>query len=257
MTSREEPGCRRGRQPTAVVHASPLGCSPVATRSPTLASSEWSAFLSAILATVCASSTQTSASLGLVSLFAEVSSEIVYPLFPIFVTSVLGAPVAVLGLVEGIAEATASITKYPFGQAADYTGRYGPFVVVGYSLAAVGKLLIALSFVWPAALAGRFVDRLGKGMRTAARDDLIAARTKPGQQGLALDAPQHEHDAPCSGRYWLWLWCECGHLIWPLCRIPHKGHYAKRANMRTRRDSRDVAPGQQAGVTPVVLIFTG
>src|SRR5665647_3973281 len=62
-------------------------------------------------------------SLGLVSFFADLGSEIVYPLFPIFVTTVLGAPVAVLGLIEGIAEATASITKYPFGQDADYTGR--------------------------------------------------------------------------------------------------------------------------------------
>jgi MFS family permease len=124
--------------------------------------------------------------LGWVSLFADLSSEIVYPLFPIFVTTVLGAPVALLGLIEGIAEATASITKYPFGQAADYTGRHRPFVLGGYGLAAAGKLILALSFVWPVALTGRFVDRFGKGMRTASRDDLIAVRTKPGQQGLAF-----------------------------------------------------------------------
>ena len=125
-------------------------------------------------------------SLGLVSFFADLGSEIVYPLFPIFVTTVLGAPVAVLGLIEGIAEATASITKFPFGQASDYTGRRRGFLVGGYGLAAVGKLVLALSFVWPAALAGRFVDRFGKGMRTAARDDLIALRTTPEQQGLAF-----------------------------------------------------------------------
>src|SRR5674536_209075 len=125
-------------------------------------------------------------SLGLVSFFADLSSEIAYPLFPIFITTVLGAPVAVLGLIEGIAEATASITKYPFGQAADYTGRRRGFLVGGYGLAAVGKLILALSFVWPVALAGRFVDRFGKGMRTASRDDLIAATTRPEQQGLAF-----------------------------------------------------------------------
>jgi MFS family permease len=125
-------------------------------------------------------------SLGLVSFFADLSSEIVYPLFPIFVTSVLGLPVALLGVIEGIAEATASITKYPFGQAADYTGRHRPLVLGGYGLAACGKLLIALSFGWPLALTGRFVDRLGKGMRTASRDDLIAARTRSEQQGLAF-----------------------------------------------------------------------
>lgn len=124
--------------------------------------------------------------LGLVSFFADLSSEIIYPLFPVFVTTVLGAPVAVLGLIEGIAEATASIARYPFGQASDYTGRHRPFVLGGYSLAALGKLLLALALSWPVALAGRFVDRLGKGMRMAARDDLIATRTKPGQQGLAF-----------------------------------------------------------------------
>ncbi len=124
--------------------------------------------------------------LGLVSLLADLSSEIAYPLFPIFVTGVLGAPVALLGLIEGIAEATASITKYPFGQAADYTGRRRPFVLVGYSLGALGKLVIALAAGWPLALVGRFTDRLGKGMRTAPRDDLIAANTHPGQQGLAF-----------------------------------------------------------------------
>lgn len=124
--------------------------------------------------------------LGLVSLLADVSSEIAYPLFPLFVTSVLGAPVAALGVIEGIAEATASITKYPFGQAADYTGRRRPFVLGGYTLGALGKLVIALATGWPVALAGRFVDRFGKGMRTAARDDLIAVTARPEQQGLAF-----------------------------------------------------------------------
>lgn len=124
--------------------------------------------------------------LGIVSFFADLGSEIVYPLFPLFVTTVLGAPVAVLGLIEGIAEATASITKYPFGQASDYTGRRRPFVLGGYALAAIGKLALALALTWQLALAGRFMDRLGKGMRTAARDDLIATVTPADRQGLAF-----------------------------------------------------------------------
>lgn len=124
--------------------------------------------------------------LGLVSFFADLSSEIIYPLFPVFVTTVLGVPVAVLGLIEGIAEATASISKYPFGQASDYSGRHRPFVLGGYGLAALGKLLLALALTWHMALAARFVDRLGKGMRSASRDDLIAATTRPEQQGLAF-----------------------------------------------------------------------
>lgn len=124
--------------------------------------------------------------LGLVSLLADLGSEIAYPIFPLFLTTVLGAPVALLGLIEGIAEATASLTKYPFGQATDRWGRRKPFVLGGYSLGAAGKLIIALAGGWPLALAGRFTDRLGKGMRTAPRDDLIAAGTEPGQQGLAF-----------------------------------------------------------------------
>ena len=125
-------------------------------------------------------------SLGLVSFFADFSTELVYPLFPIFVTSVLGAPAAVLGLIEGIAEGTANITRYPFGQWSDYIGRRRVFASAGYGVAAVGKLLLAVAFVWPVALLGRFVDRLGKGMRTAPRDALIAASTPPEQRGIAF-----------------------------------------------------------------------
>ncbi len=125
-------------------------------------------------------------SLGLVSFFADFSTEMIYPLFPYFVTGVLGAPAAVLGLIEGIAEATASITRYPFGQWSDYTGRRRVFTSAGYGLAAVGKLVLAVAFVWPVALVGRFVDRLGKGMRTAPRDALIAASTRPDERGVAF-----------------------------------------------------------------------
>jgi MFS family permease len=125
-------------------------------------------------------------SLGWVSFFADLSSEIVYPLFPLFVTGVLGAPAAVLGLIEGIAEATASIAKYPFGQWSDYTGRRRIFAACGYGLAGAGKLVIAVATVWPVALAGRFVDRLGKGMRGAPRDALIAASATDKERGIAF-----------------------------------------------------------------------
>ncbi len=124
--------------------------------------------------------------LGAVSFFADISSETIYPLFPYFVTAVLGAPVAVLGVIEGIAEATASITKWPFGQVSDYTGRRRVFVAAGYGASALGKLILALAFVWPVALVARFVDRTGKGLRTAPRDALIAASTPADQRGLAF-----------------------------------------------------------------------
>jgi MFS family permease len=124
--------------------------------------------------------------LGLVSFFADVSSEAIYPLFPLFVTSVLGAPAALLGFIEGVAEATAAVAKWPSGQASDYTGRRRAFVGAGYGAAALGKLILALSFVWPVALLGRFVDRFGKGVRTAPRDALLAAGVPADQRGLAF-----------------------------------------------------------------------
>ncbi len=124
--------------------------------------------------------------LGVVSFVADLSSELIYPVFPLFVTSVLGAPVAVLGLIEGVAEATASLTRYPFGRLSDRAARRKPFVLGGYGLAALGKLILALSFVWPVALAGRFVDRAGKGMRTPPRDALLAADVSESDRGLAF-----------------------------------------------------------------------
>jgi len=124
--------------------------------------------------------------MGWVSLVADLSSEIVYPLFPLFVTGVLGAPVAVLGLIEGVAEATATLLRYPFGQWSDRLGRRRPFAAAGYGLGALGKLLIAVAGTWGFALAGRVVDRMGKGVRTAPRDALLGAGTRPEQQGLAF-----------------------------------------------------------------------
>jgi MFS family permease len=124
--------------------------------------------------------------LGVVSFVADFSSEMIYPVFPGFVTSVLGASAAVLGLIEGSAEATASLTRYPFGRLSDETGRRRPFVLGGYGLAALGKLVLALAFVWPVALGGRVLDRVGKGMRTAPRDALLSSDVRDQDRGLAF-----------------------------------------------------------------------
>jgi len=124
--------------------------------------------------------------MGWVSFVADLSSEIVYPLFPIFITTILGAPVAVLGLIEGVAEGTATVLRYPFGVLSDRLGRRRPFVFAGYGLSGLGKLLIAVAGVWGVALAGRVIDRTGKGIRTAPRDALLGASVAPGQHGLAF-----------------------------------------------------------------------
>ncbi|MDO8886231.1 MFS transporter [Candidatus Oleimmundimicrobium sp.] len=124
--------------------------------------------------------------LGLVSLFTDISSEMIYPLVPIFLTSVLGAPVAVVGLIEGVAESTASILKTFSGWLSDKYEKRKPFVLGGYSLSALGKLLLSVAFVWPTVLTARFVDRLGKGVRTSARDALIADETDSINRGRAF-----------------------------------------------------------------------
>ncbi len=124
--------------------------------------------------------------LGLVSLFTDISSEMIYPLVPIFLTSVLGAPVAIVGLIEGFAESTASILKTFSGWLSDKLERRKPFVLGGYSLSALGKLLLGVAFVWPTVLMARFIDRLGKGVRTSARDALIADETDSANRGKAF-----------------------------------------------------------------------
>ena len=124
--------------------------------------------------------------LGLVSLFADISSEMVYPLIPLFLTSTLGAPVVAVGLIEGVAESTASLLKWVFGWFSDRIRRRVPFTLAGYALAAVAKPALAAAYVWPSALFVRFLDRSGKGIRTAPRDALIADSTDEAQRGRAF-----------------------------------------------------------------------
>lgn len=112
--------------------------------------------------------------LGIVSLLTDASSEMVYPVLPLFLANVLGAPVTAIGLIESIAEATASILKVFSGWLSDRVGRRRPLIALGYTISNVAKPLLALSANWPAVLLLRFSDRFGKGVRTAPRDALIA-----------------------------------------------------------------------------------
>ena len=110
----------------------------------------------------------------------------IYPLLPDFVTRVLGAGPAVLGLIEGIAEATASLAKVAAGWWSDRVRRRKPFVVLGYSVAAVARPLIGVASSWAQVLAIRFADRLGKGLRTPPRDALLADMTPSQDRGRAF-----------------------------------------------------------------------
>ncbi len=111
--------------------------------------------------------------LTLISLTQDAASELLYPLLPLLLTGVLAAPPVVLGVIEGLADATAGITRYFSGRWSDRVGRK-PFIGAGYGLAAAGKVLVAAATVWPTVLVGRVVDRFGKGVRSAPRDALIA-----------------------------------------------------------------------------------
>lgn len=122
--------------------------------------------------------------LGLVSFFNDVASEMIYPIVPIFLTSVLGAPVSLVGFIEGVAEATASFMKFVSGYISDRTQKRKIFVVSGYSLGAVSKLLIGLATAWYFVLFARFIDRVGKGVRTSARDSILLQNTTAGNKGF-------------------------------------------------------------------------
>lgn len=124
--------------------------------------------------------------LGVVSGLTDISSEMLYPIVPIFLTSVLGAPMQIVGMIEGLAEATASFVKILGGRLSDKAGTRKPFVIAGYSLSAFSKPLLALASTWHFVLFSRFIDRLGKGMRTSARDALIAGSTDKANWGKAF-----------------------------------------------------------------------
>ena len=123
--------------------------------------------------------------LGLVSLLTDVSSEMIYPLLPLFLTSVLGAGPTFVGLVEGIAESASSITKLFSGRLSDRLGRRKGLVVAGYTLSTLARPLVAFALAPWHVLLVRFTDRLGKGLRTSPRDALIAGSTEPHIRGRA------------------------------------------------------------------------
>jgi len=124
--------------------------------------------------------------LGLAALLNDVSSDIIYPLLPIFLSAQLGATPFVVGMIEGLADALAAILKLGAGWWSDRTPRRKPFIVAGYGIAAAARLILAVATFWPVVLASRLLDRTGKGIRSAPRDALIADVTPPEQRGQAF-----------------------------------------------------------------------
>ncbi len=132
--------------------------------------------------------------LGLVSLFNDVSSEMIHGLLPVFLVSVLGAGTVMVGLIEGLGEAVAAITKLFSGVISDRTGKRKPLVVAGYSLATLSKPLFALAPAAGWVLGARIMDRIGKGIRGAPRDALIGDIAPPEMRGAAYGLRQSLDD---------------------------------------------------------------
>jgi MFS family permease len=128
--------------------------------------------------------------LGLVSLFMDLSSEMIHALLPLYLVSVLGASTLTVGFIEGIAEATASITKIFSGALSDYLGKRKLLAALGYGIAAVTKPVFPLASSITLLTAARFVDRIGKGIRGAPRDALIADLTPADLRGTAFGLRQ-------------------------------------------------------------------
>jgi MFS family permease len=124
--------------------------------------------------------------LGLVSLFTDMSSEMLYPITPIFLTKILGASPAIVGIIEGAAESTASLLKIWSGWLSDRRGVRRPFVLAGYGISALTRPMLAMAYGWPMVLAARVLDRFGKGIRGAPRDALIADSVDPEFRGRAF-----------------------------------------------------------------------
>lgn len=124
--------------------------------------------------------------LGLVSMLNDAASEMITPLLPIFLTATLGAGPAIVGLVEGVAEATASLLKLVSGRLVDRGWSARRLVLGGYGVSNLARPLIGLALGWGWVLLLRFLDRLGKGLRTAPRDALIAGAVKERQRGWAF-----------------------------------------------------------------------
>jgi MFS family permease len=120
--------------------------------------------------------------LSAVSFLQDAASELLYPLLPIYLTVVLGAPPSVVGAIEGAAEGAASLTKIGVGPLGDRFAKR-PLIATGYGMAALGKVLVAVAVAWPGVLAGRVVDRLGKGIRGVPRDALLVQGIETGDRG--------------------------------------------------------------------------
>src|SRR5215470_3627709 len=143
--------------------------------------------------------------LAFASFFADISTEMLYPVLPVFLTQILGASGTIVGLVDGFAQATQNIVQGFSGALSDRLQRRKPVALIGYFLAALGKPLMGLSTVWQGVFGARLLDRLGSGIRSSPRDALIASSWTNGIAAALSDlrvwatmrAPSSDRCSPC------------------------------------------------------------
>ena len=163
--------------------------------------------------------------LGWVSLLTDAATEAVYPLLPVFITQVLGGPPVALGIVEGAADATSSILKVVAGRWSDRLGARKPIVVAGYAVSSLVRPLMALTTTWAHVFVVRVTDRVGKGLRGAPRDAMLAALSPPGQRGRVFGyhwGMDHAGAAvgPLLATVFLWFSPDNYRLLFGLTIIP-------------------------------------
>ncbi len=163
--------------------------------------------------------------LGWVSLLTDAATEAVYPLLPVFITQVLGGPPVALGIVEGAADATSSALRIVSGRWSDRIGRRKPLTVAGYALSSAVRPFIAVASSWTHVFLIRVADRVGKGVRSAPRDAMLAALAPPGELGRVFGyhwAMDHAGAAigPLLATAFLWFAPDSYRLLFALTIIP-------------------------------------
>ena len=163
--------------------------------------------------------------LGWTSFFTDAASEAIYPLLPVFVTRVLGGSVISLGIIEGAADAISSLLKVIAGQLSDRTGHRRPFVIAGYAIAGLTRPLIAVAASWQHVFAIRVTDRVGKGLRGAPRDAMLAALAPSTERGRVFGFHRAMDHAgavvgPLVAASFLWFFPEQYRTLFALTLIP-------------------------------------
>jgi MFS family permease len=212
--------------------------------------------------------------LGWVSLLTDIASDMIYPLLPTFLTRALGAGPAVVGLIEGVAESTASLMKVLSGRWSDRIRRRKPLVLAGYTLAGLARPLIGLAASWVQVLAIRFADRVGKGIRTAPRDALLADLASEESRGKAFGLQRAMDNAgamigPLLASALLYFWIRDERTVFLLAfipgmagvvllawKVPERAGAAARDNARATPDSAAPLPREFWISVAIFVVFT-